>query len=90
MLTIYDFQHDTKSIFFVDISEQNGCHVAHTLDVAELGLDDAEALEDGEEVLLAVVELFLKVNMIRQRPRNIFMYIREKLGIALLQHQVLH
>jgi hypothetical protein len=46
------------------------------LDVPQLWLNDAEALEDGEEVLLAMVELLLEVNMIRERPGNIFVYIR--------------
>jgi len=54
------------------------------LDVAELWLDDAEALEDGEKVLLAMVELFLKVNMIRKRPGNVLVYIREHFGITFL------
>lgn len=76
LLPVYDFQHDAESVFFVNVSEQNGCHVAHALDVPQLWLDDAEALEDGEEVLLAMVELLLEVNMVRERPGNVFVYIR--------------
>jgi len=60
------------------------------LHIAELRLNDAEALEDGEEVLLAMVELFLEVNMIWKRPGNVFVYIREQFGVAFLQHQILH
>tara|TARA_B110000285_G_C15073016_1_gene589082 strand:+ start:648 stop:1013 length:366 start_codon:yes stop_codon:yes gene_type:complete len=86
LLPVYDFQHDAESVFFVNVGEQNGCHVAHALHVAELRLDDAEALEDGEEVLLAMVELFLKVNVIWKRPGDVFVYIREQFGVALLQH----
>ena len=74
LLAIYDFQHDTESVFFVDVSEKDGRHVAHTLYVAKLRLDDAEALQNGEEILLAMVELLLEIDMIWKRSRNVLVY----------------
>jgi len=90
LLGVEDLEHDAEGLLLVDVEQEDGHHVAHALHVPYFGFDQAEALEDSEEVFLAVVESFLEVDVIGQSSRGILMDFDQGLLFALLLHEVLH